>query len=1044
MRKLHLGAMLAAVAAAAGTAAEPEYYWDFDKTDSHGVIENRGCMKQSVSLRAPCSSGAGVNGSAGLIPDIKKRALAGYFKLDWPSFTLEMKFKLNKEISASGGATLWQYMYHSWKRRVFTLGITGKKELEFDFIKRSDDGKQQLEHFTLKSHPEELIPGKFHTLRVTTASGGSMKLYLDGRLVAAKDKAPGFNDLSGVIPREYPLMFLGIDMRYPDVPQRLFDGVIDDLKIMKGEIPPEESDITATGMTDAKVLQLESTWNSTTPFQVLDKEQTTLGVFHKADDKYTKAAANARVKLDGERLIVEIRCPLPEGIRAEKKGNSIWSGDVAEFFFQPVKGESKYFQYAANINGKSTAYRYKSPGTPDTAWKSAFHSEIREEPGAFIVAFTIPCAEIGLDKIADGDTAGVNFTRCGNSAGGKSTWANVGDDFHNLKGMGTLVYGSYQNYFNRKLAADREKFKHISGDPALKGELNRQFASLESDIAKNAGNTKYFEPLEKRFYNLQSTMTRYALSGKKLLLFQPGVWSNSLEPDLLTVPLKKLKITAFPNSRAIVGIVAANLTSIPYLGQIKAVSKPELPSFSTDSGRPAWLDSIELRRGIPLRDTSGIRLFDPIVELPLGTLFEVPAFDVTPLWVSVNTSKLQPGTYRAFLSAKSSLAEFPNESVELEVEVKDLDLYPERFDSCHYNYITPRYADSQELLKIFTSRDVNYIYLDPPGHIALDIYPPTDREGNLTGPSDYTQIDHVIENYVKAGMPLKRIKLWFFLALDLHYGLRYKGKASPLKFDTPAWNKAYAAWLADFTGHLKLKYGIGPDRIVFYTLDEPNGSVDDPKSKNNFAYRAGKMIKAANPAYRTMINPQLNGNSAELRKTLAKLAECYDTLELYRPRATPELVKFVKTLPYKEFWTYTILGKTTPPDVYRRAYWENLRDGFNSCANFWHCDAHAGGDGFNSFDTFRDGKNRADYGTLFVDFNNKKVATSRRHEAHDQGFIDYQLGTLCRELAKGRPEAEKVEKIISEGAGGDIEAMDAARAKLTEIALELKGKQSAK
>ena len=185
-----------------------------------------------------------------------------------------------------------------------------------------------------------------------------------------------------------------------------------------------------------------------------------------------------------------------------------------------------------------------------------------------------------------------------------------------------------------------------------------------------------------------------------------------------------------------------------------------------------------------------------------------------------------------------------------------------------------------------------------------------------------------------------------------------------------------------------------------------------------------------------MVNPHPNYLRGKNLAAFKKLAEVYDIFELYRPALGKEQLAAAKSV-NREIWTYGIYGKTTSPEVYRREYWQSLRDGFSSMISYWHLESHAGSDGFNSEDGI---KNRADYGSIFADFDMDTFLTSRREEAHALGLEDFKLATFCRNALKKKPDAvmqKKLDSIINKGANSDMEGMEECRRQLLDLAEKL-------
>ena len=185
----------------------------------------------------------------------------------------------------------------------------------------------------------------------------------------------------------------------------------------------------------------------------------------------------------------------------------------------------------------------------------------------------------------------------------------------------------------------------------------------------------------------------------------------------------------------------------------------------------------------------------------------------------------------------------------------------------------------------------------------------------------------------------------------------------------------------------------------------------------------------------TMTDPlPVSLESKAIDAALPRLAEVYDVIELYRPKVTAEKKRLVAVQNIKEVWTYSILTKENLPVVYRRDYWENMRDGYREIATFWHM-TQAAGSPFDSNDFTTPGR-YDDYASLYVDFANDAALLSRRQLAADMGFEDVRLVMWLRNRFKGDAASlAKVDAIVKEAAdAGTMSAMDKARDRLLDLA----------
>ena len=175
--KLFLCAMLLGGAA----FADPFCEWDFDKTDADGKFALSADGKFKIRTVAP--SDAGFKGK-GVALDAKT-PLRFHFPAaeNWTAFTFEMKFKLSEGVDQKVGTALFCYCKHDWNRSQFLLRITPKQQLEAKFNQHEPKGE-----FRATSKVLNFEPGKFYTVRVASQDGGALKIWLDGELVAVKEK----------------------------------------------------------------------------------------------------------------------------------------------------------------------------------------------------------------------------------------------------------------------------------------------------------------------------------------------------------------------------------------------------------------------------------------------------------------------------------------------------------------------------------------------------------------------------------------------------------------------------------------------------------------------------------------------------------------------------------------------------------------------------------------------------------------------------------------------------------------------------------------
>lgn len=1030
----------------AGT--EPIWKWDFERKINRNYLESTNATGKKLWLQGQLRQEGGVKQSNALDCGLKSYNYVQTLKMPWKAFTIEMKFKLDATVNPEHGNTLMWYAVHSWNRRDFLFKITQKKELHAEFCIKTDDGKKILKTFSATSKPLDLKPGKFYTVRLSSVSGGQLRIYLDGVLVAARDNALSFSDLNGYSPDYYPLLLVGGESRMA-TPRHQLGGVVDDLKIWDREVLPDTFPLQTVSVREnleitlPLLLQKE---NTTQPFHVLDIDQQDGVVFHQADKIFHDHAAHAKLRIEGKDLVAEFFCPVSPKHPLQERGTSLWDGEVVEFFWitDPEKG---YYQFIYGVSSKKqAAIAWNRNKTKNFTWSADFKVDYKKTGSGYYVKMSIPRSCIGLESFNSRQIFRTNFTRSGTSAGGKSSWSDVGQNYHNLNAYGIVLGGTYADYFKIKL----DELMSKTDKNKLSDELKRKLAIITEAISREIKDAGAFASMEKQIKNFENDLIIYAMSGKKLIISQPDIWKDDMTPNLLTRPVEKFKVRMAQNTVTFLGFAVSNMTEKRFLSRLKCMDTYPVSNFDAYPKKPFILDA-GFREAVPHDDLTGKSLYDALVELPMGQLLRVPAKETAAVWLRLSSKGIAPGVYRTKLVIKSATDGIRDEVIPLEVEVLPVDLGKIQIDSALYNYIQARFvnlfdAPKEELLHYLVERDINYLFCNVPGDKDMDIYPPVDANGN-PGKCDFTDLDNNIDIYIRCGMPKERIKLWFYLAINAPgYCLKSKGKNFPYALFSKEWKRGMSSFLKQLYAHLENKYGITADRIVLYPIDEPHGDVhdssrrfDESKASMYMAYQCAKAIKSIIPEARIMANPYDFHDDAVTRNNFRKLAEYVDIICPYSGQLTPELIKYIKSLSFKEYWTYNILQKYHDPLLYRIKLWENMRNGFSTVSSYWHTDQADGGDAFCAFDvnTSFGTLRRNDYASIFADFSSGRGVVSRRQEAYYLGCQDAKLIILCRKLAVGKPEASEVERLIAKGAAGDMETLDECRNRLLDIAVKL-------
>ena len=985
-------------------AAEPVHSWDFNKEP----------LK-------PKLYGSELRDHALVCGEKHNNAATG-FRNYFEAFTLELRFKPEEEFSKTNGGTLAAYAFSTYGRRYFCLRVTGDSKIEALFEIRDDKMPQKLlKLFTVTSDKVRLEPGKFYTVRIASRSGGDCRIWLDGMLIAEKKGSLSFSDFKGTSPTAYPLFTIGCAVRSARY-ENFFHGLIDDVKLYDSfEEPAPAADIPADAAPSKADPNLVLNGESTGPFLVPDRETELLGSFARADAGFIQSAASARLKLEAEELVVSITCPIPEGTKPLFNDKSIWGSDHIEFFVRPDSAKPSYFQYSAAFDGRFTAGKFNMSNVPASGFTTQAKCRVKLEPGQCRVTLNIPRKELGIGDVRDGQVFTGNLIRSGATSGGDTFWKNPGRNFHNPDGFGIMIAGSRKAYFESVVG---ELLKAPQKDAAVV----KLAETVSSQIRKYGDSPEAWDTLQKNIQNLRMALMRSALAGKNSLIHAADLWNNHFAPSPNTLPLKELKLRAPLNVKVRGGFVFSNLSTRPYMGRIKFftdVKNKRRFNQTNDSFASRW----SFFEALPVEDSSQKMLYDALAPLTLNSIFRVAPGGSAPLFFEINTAGLKPGTYQGTLILKSSYSGFPEETVNVALTLENVDLGAVKADSFAYDYFLSATYPHCELVNFYDDLGCNIIYIGgTPGHRGMDIYPVIDAKGNVLK-NDFSDLDKVLDLFLAKCGSLKERRLLFFLYTNANTGLLKKGNPRPRIF-SDAWNKAMMQWTRDLAKHLSGKYQIPAENIILYPVDEPGGDVDDPKSSMHHALNVGRVLKKAGAGIRLMINPNV-ADEKLAGKNLPALAESYDIFEFYFPHLKPKTIQLAKQTG-KELWSYYIPAKVTSPLAYRSMGIKNFQAGFSGVAAFWHLDSHAGGDGLNSYDTFPNSTNSADYGAAYLDYDFGSIMPSRRLWAWQMGMEDYRLAQFCREHAKDAAHQSELNEITAK-----TDDLDLLRERLLNLALKL-------
>ncbi|MBE6356987.1 MAG: hypothetical protein E7058_07750 [Lentisphaerae bacterium] len=973
---------------------------------------------------------------------------SGQVPLNFPEYTIEVKFKLNEPFVRGKSRGLFNYGFWSWSRKEFRFRIDKQGALAVYARCVGEKGQPPVMQFSYATSPLTWEVGKEYAVRVAARKGGELRIWRNGEAVGmVSSGAPGLDEINKSPNKtvEVPHMVrLGWDTTDARLPHGALEGFITDCKIYDSfEFPEATLDAGAEGIRFLTVSRERKNWSS--KFDVPDKAGYAYGSKYRADNKFIENASTAAISCDDDFFYATIRNPIPAGMKLTVRGKGVWDGEAIELFIRPDVTKPEFFQYCAGSNGAVRSYHWLRRNVKNEKFQSkAEYKIITSDPAEWVVEIKIPKAEVKCAGIKPGMSVTGNICRTGATCGGQSSWIPVAGDFHNVDAFGKIIIGSLKDYFLQKAAeVNREIAKYPAADAAPVVSMLNNFSKNAEQIKDSAAD---YLKMDQQLKNLQNELLSLSFAGKKLLLWETDPFVNRFEPGPFSKPMKKISLKLGMNDRAFYGFAVSNLTGKPFLGQIKCFKKWPLSGPQKAFGNEPWsrfLGNIEIRQGVMAFDPGGAAFYDAIAPMPLGSLLKLAANETLPIWLTVSTKGLKPGVYRADMVLKSHYPGFSDNVVKLEVEVLPVDLAEMQVDSFHYSWIsewdiTNPDHKMESMYKFFSDQEANVLMAG----LLTEVYPKQYPDGTLDE-IDFSRLDKKIDAYLRAGVPQDRMKLMFNLHtfIFVHYDKNGKQCSAVLKFGTPEFEKGFTTFMQKFYAHLEQKYGLAPERVIIYTGDEPEGDINDPKSRMYRVNYLGRLVKKAVPRASTATNPYpRQGINDKYFSDMRELCKNHNYMILLPQAQDPRIIKFFKERKMT-IWTYLVLNKLVTPETYRKMFYDSYLRGADSANGYWSLDSTAG----DNFDSQNFGgnwaggysSNRMDYGSLYVDFNVGKFLYSRRAEAHYQGLLDYKLIKLAEKYGASK---DTIKAILAKSMNGSCTDMDNMHVELLNLIIKLKNK----
>jgi len=366
-----------------------------------------------------------------------------------------------------------------------------------------------------------------------------------------------------------------------------------------------------------------------------------------------------------------------------------------------------------------------------------------------------------------------------------------------------------------------------------------------------------------------------------------------------------------------------------------------------------------------------------IPALNQANVMILPAWDARQLWLNVDTSKLNAGTWTTQVRLRSLEVESRAFSAPLKIVVWKPQLPAKQpIRLCQWGYVAGSVLGDQPQAAL----------ADQVAHgtnVFVASYVPKatfDEQGNLIGNIDYRAHDDYVRQYGPHGLIL----------------FQYTGMLSgPTGHDSPAYRKAHVTLLRKWVDHLA-KMGIGYNGFALYPVDEPglrNGLVETYLSY-------AKLAREADPKIQMYTDPVSHITVDELKRMLPYVDIWCPNRAGFLLESGREKLDVIRSSG-KTIWTYECAGNAkhqSPLGYYRGQAWLAWHHGLTGIGFWSYCTSSA--------DPWYRPRATLDY--LLI-YQGNGVVSSKRWEAVRDGIEDYSMLSALRDaVANGAIAADAV------------------------------------
>ncbi len=473
-------------------------------------------------------------------------------------------------------------------------------------------------------------------------------------------------------------------------------------------------------------------------------------------------------------------------------------------------------------------------------------------------------------------------------------------------------------------------------------------------------------------FNELKTLTECALAGKT-----SGAWPIQLAAANPWAPFggtdevlesrtaeRQVTIEAFQGETENAAINAFNWSAE---AQTLRVELDDIVRDGADAatGLP-WHEVVTLHEVVAVPAQTLDKSADALPVMNQGQVLTLPGWDSRQVWLTVNTSKLEPGTWKSVVHLRTLEVETQSFDLPLTIQVSPVKLADTSvLRHCNWGYVAGSRLKHHEPLAIADRvAHGNNVFVST--FLPRATY---DEQGNLAGEIDYKAHDEYMAKYAPHGLILFQ---------------NYNPITTPAPMDSEAYKKAYVHYVREWVKHLAT-LGVDYDGFAMYPIDEPG--LTDGLVKM-YLHNA-KLTREADPKILMYTDPVARITEEELQEMLPWVDIWCPNRVGFLLDVGAEKLKIMQEDPGAILWNYECQGNAkhqSPLGYYRAQAWLAWHHNLTGIG-FWSYCTSSADPWYRPVDTL-------DY--LMI-YQGDGPVSSKRWEAVRDGMEDYAMLHALRE-----------------------------------------------